>query len=182
MAQNPTHPGITFSAPVAVALTTPNRFVKLSSGNVVLCGASGKAVGVVENKFDAGEQAAIVATGIVLVEVGSGGVTENTEITSDANGKAIAVAALTAAGVATLANVTSVATLANAVIPDGEVPMTSSSAKPVLTITQPTITNTITQPTITNTLAGGLLPVKVNGVALDTGAEGSFVRVLLSAA
>jgi hypothetical protein len=177
-----THPGLTLSRPVAVALTTPNRFVTLNSGNTVLCGANGKALGVIENKFDVGEQAAIVVTGTVLVEVGSGGVTAMTQITSDANGKAIAVAALTVPGTITGMNVTSVITGTNAVIPDGEVPMTGSSAKPALTMTQGTVANTITQGSVANTLAGGLLPVKINGVALQTVAEGGFVEVLLSAA
>lgn len=154
---------------------TGKRFVKMTSGKAVVCGANGQAIGVLKDDVLAGQMGSIYTSGVVLVYVGSGGVTENTHVTSDAAGKAIAVAAITAT--AASANVVSVATLANAVIPAGATSVTSDAAQPTLTITQPTITNTITQPTIT--VAGGSPTVKICGIALDTVAENGYARIKL---
>lgn len=147
----------TVSIEAGAALAYPNRFVKMSSGKLAYCGANGKALGVLALEVDAAEIAPVHVNGIVLIEVGTGGVTENTYVTSDASGKAIAIAALSAT-----------ATLSNAVIPSGATPVTSSGAQPALTMTQPAVA-----------LAGGVLPIAVNGLVLDTGVAGSFVRVLL---
>jgi len=163
------------SIEAGAALANANRFVKMSSGKAVVCGANGQAIGVLQSAVLAGQTASIITAGIALVYVGSGGVTENTHVTSDATGKAIAVAAITAT--ATSGNVTSVATLGDAVIPAGATPVTSDSATPTLEITQPTITNTVTQPTIT--MAGGSPAVKVLGIALDSVLENGYARIKL---
>jgi hypothetical protein len=138
-------------------LAYEKRFVKISSGKLAYCGANGKAVGVLDIAADQDEWATVVTHGVILVEVGTGGVTENTEVTSDANGKAIAVSTLSATASDT-----------DVTIPTGSTAVTSTSAQPTLTITDPTIT-----------LAGGVLPVKINGVALDTVAAGGYARILL---
>jgi hypothetical protein len=60
-------------------------------------------------------------------------------------------------------------------VPDGATPVTSTGAQPTLTITNPTIA--VNSPEIT--LSGGALPVKINGIALDTVSENGTVRVIL---
>ena len=166
---------LAISVPAGADMLTTKRFVKMSSGVLAYCTANAKALGVLELEVVSGDDASVITHGIVLVEVGVGGITENTEITSDANGKAIAVANLGAT--ATGANVTSVATGADVSFPSGATGMTSTSAHPTFTTTQPSIANTITQPSVA--LAGGALPVKINGIALDTANAGEFARILL---
>ena len=119
------------------------RFVKLASGVLQYSSANGLAVGVLYEEAVVDEFVPVAVGGTVLVEVGSGGVTENTEITADATGKAIAVAAL------------------SATVPGSGTTVTSSSAQPAMT------------------MAGGALPVKIHGKALDTCVEGEFARILL---
>lgn len=65
------------------------RLVKVSSGKIAYSGLKEKALGVLEVEVGQDEIASIIVQGIVLVEVGAGGVTEMADITSDANGKAI---------------------------------------------------------------------------------------------
>lgn len=122
---------------------TGQRFVKMTSGKAVVCGANGQAFGVLKDDVLEGQMGSVYTSGIVLVTVGSGGVTENTLITSDAAGKAIAIAAL------------------SATTPAGAVDVVSSGAQPVMTI------------------AGGALPVKANGIALESVAENGQVLVKL---
>ena len=133
----------TITVQASANLTSKNRFVKISSGKLAYCGANGKAIGVLSIAGDQNEYLPVATYGVVHVEVGSGGVTENTLVTSDANGKAIAVAALEAA----------IATGAVAMKGDAE--------------------------NATVALTGGVLPVAINGIALDTGSEGATVRVKL---
>lgn len=151
------HKLLTISVEAGAALASAKRFVKMNSGVLAYCGANGKAIGVLELAADSGEMASVITHGVVLVEVGAGGITEGAEITSDASGKAIAVAALSAT-----------ATGADAVVPSGATPVTSDAATPDLTITQPTIA-----------IAGGTTPVKINGIAMDAGSEGDFARIIL---
>lgn len=159
--------------PAGSDMMTLKRFVKAANGVLAYCGAGQEAIGVLELPINSGGEATVLHSGVILVEVGSGGVTCGAEVTSDADGKAVAIAALTAT--ASIAALTATASGANAAIPDGEVPMTAASAKPTLTITQPTITM---GGSVSVTLAGGALPIKVNGTALDTVTEG-FARILL---
>lgn len=147
------------------------RFVKMSSGKLAYCGANQKAIGVIATEASIGEMTPVITHGIVVLEVGSGGVTENGLVTSDANGKAVAVADV--AGV--LAAITAEATGTSVVIPAGETPVTSTGAQPELTITDPVIT--VNEPAIV--LTGGAPPVKINGIALETVSEGGKVRVIL---
>ncbi|MBX3045132.1 MAG: hypothetical protein KIT33_15210 [Candidatus Kapabacteria bacterium] len=119
------------------------RFVKMSSGKLAYCGANQKAIGVIGTEAAQGEMAPVITHGIAILEVGSGGVTENGYVTSDANGKAVAVADVAVT------------------IPEGATPVTSTGAQPTLVV------------------AGGTLPVKINGLALETVSEGGTVRVIL---
>lgn len=152
-------------------LANPYRFVKMSSGKVVNCDANNQSIGVLKQAVDSGQMASVISSGIALVEVGSGGVTENSLVTSDANGKAVLVAAIAGA----LAAITAEATGTSVVIPAGETPVTSTGAQPGLIITDPVIT--VNAPAIV--LTGGALPVKINGIALDTVAENGFARIKL---
>lgn len=78
------------------------RFLKLSSGEAVLAGAGQRAsAGVCMIETEVGDMAPVISHGFALVEVGSGGVTEGGDVTSDANGKAVALAALDLDGTGT---------------------------------------------------------------------------------
>lgn len=171
----PQHKALTISIEAGSDLTSVKRFVKMSSGKLSYCGANGKAIGVLDKVADTGEYASVIAYGIALVEVGTGGVTENAEVTSDANGKAVLVGSLSATASGTAVSSTASGTAVS--IPEGSTPVTSTGAQPTLSVTDPTISNTVTQPTVT--LTGGALPVKVNGIALDTVSAGGFARILL---
>jgi hypothetical protein len=92
------------------------RFVRFSSGKLAYTAANGLALGVLYMDAVVDETVPVVKSGIVLVEVGSGGVTENTEVTGDATGKAIAVPAMTCT------------------FPTNSTPVTSDGAHPVLTL------------------------------------------------
>lgn len=137
-----THPLLKSSFKSGASLNK-NRLVKLSSGNIVHCGAGQKAIGLVDLDWDNGNICSVLNYGIGLLEVGSGGVTEGAEIVSDANGKAV------------------IATALSATLPTGATDVLSSAAQPSATI------------------AGGALPQKVCGTALDTVSEGGLTRVLL---
>jgi hypothetical protein len=89
--------GIIASFEATAAMTTLNRFVKLTSGKLVLCTAGVKAVGVIKAAGAAGEMVPVDVSGIALVEVGSGGVTENLPVSSDSTGQAVLTAAIAAA-------------------------------------------------------------------------------------
>lgn len=78
-----------------------NRFVKMSSGKVVYCGAGQNAIGVNKFEVDSGRMASVWADGYIPVEVGSGGVTEGALVVSDANGKAVLASTLEVDGTGT---------------------------------------------------------------------------------
>lgn len=141
------HKLLTISVPAGADLASAKRFVKMSSGALVYCGANGKSIGVLELPVASGDMAPVIVHGVVLVEVGSGGVSEGAQITSDATGKAIAAANVAVAS--------AIATGAVAMKGDAE------------------------NATVTSTVTGGNLPIKINGIALDAGSEGDFVRVIL---
>lgn len=157
----------------SAALPNLQRFIKVSSGKAALCGANEKALGVLDLTAVLGESTPVIISGVVLVDVGSGGVTSGAQVTSDANGKAVAAAALSATATD---DISATAAGAAASIPDGEVPMTAASAKPSLTMTQPTIT---ISGGVTVALVGGKTPQAINGVALDTASDGGVTRVVL---
>lgn len=140
------HKLLTVSAVAGAALASAKRFVKNASA-LVYCGANGKAIGVLELPVASGDWASVITHGIALVEVGSGGITEGAQVTSDASGKAIAIANVAVAS--------TIGTGAVAMKGDAE------------------------NATVASVVSGGVLPIKVNGVAMDTGAEGEFVRVIL---
>jgi hypothetical protein len=89
---------LNISVEAGTDLTTLKRFVKLSSGSLVLCGAGELAIGVIQSEVNSGEEAPVMTHGIAIVEVGSGGVTSGTEVMSDATGKAVAWAHPVAGG------------------------------------------------------------------------------------
>lgn len=137
----------TISIPANADMSDLHRFVKISSGKLVYCGENEKAIGVLALEAEAGRAAAVHVYGIVLVEAGTGGVTENTPITSDEDGKAVAIEEVAVEA--------SAATGAVAVKSDAE------------------------NPTLTATVSGGILPVAINGIALETVLAGELVRVKL---
>lgn len=110
------NPVLTTTHQAGASLQTKNRFVKLSSGKIVYCGAGQKAIGVIDLPWNDNDIASVIQLGVVLVEVGAGGVTEGAEVVSDANGKAVLGTAL------------------SATVPGTGTPVTSSSAQPSLTI------------------------------------------------
>lgn len=72
-----------------------NRFLALnSSQEVVLCGSGKKSIGASIFTTTVGDQAPVILSGIVPIEVGAGGITAGDLVTSDASGKAITRAAL----------------------------------------------------------------------------------------
>ncbi|MGE3467655.1 MAG: capsid cement protein [Pyrinomonadaceae bacterium] len=71
---------------------TPFRFVKLSSGKLVLCGAGESSIGVIQDEPAANEAANVMSLGISKVLAG-GTITQGSKVKSDANGKAVAAAA-----------------------------------------------------------------------------------------
>lgn len=87
------HPGQTITEIAGANLTSNRRFVKISSGKLVYCGTGDKSLGVLAVESDINTTAPVIINGIVLVEVGTGGVTEMLQVTSDSTGKAKAVEA-----------------------------------------------------------------------------------------
>lgn len=118
------------------------RFAKLdTNGKVVLCSTSEKSVGVLEENeapSAAGQEVAVVLSGVVVVE--SGGVFASGDpVSSDSSGKAVVVSAVTA-----------------------------------------TVASGSGGGATTTTIAGGKLPVAINGYAIDKStASGQFVRIKL---
>lgn len=100
----------------ASAKIEDNRFVQIASGEVKHAGVNGLAIGVVVAGVEQAANATVTTCGIVNVLVGDGGVTENTYVTSDADGKAIAVAAVSVS------------------VPSDSTPVTSTDAQPTLVV------------------------------------------------
>lgn len=87
--EKPTMPVGTASFPAHIAITDVKRFVKLNSdGEVILCTAGAKAVGVVQLPVDADEMATVMGWGIAVVEAG-GAIAVNAKVTSDSTGRAV---------------------------------------------------------------------------------------------
>lgn len=110
-----THPLLKSSFRAGASLNK-YRFVKLSSGKIVHCGAGQKAIGLTELDWDNNDMCSIINYGIALVEVGSGGATEGAEAVSDGNGKAV------------------IATNLTATLPTGSTDVLSNAAQPSATI------------------------------------------------
>jgi hypothetical protein len=89
MAQPVQHSVLTTSIKTGSDMYTLKRFVKVGSGVLAYCGAGELAVGVLQAETNEGKEAPVLVQGIAVVEVGSGGIVENTEVMSDANGKAV---------------------------------------------------------------------------------------------
>lgn len=177
------------------------RFVGFD-GN--LCGAGAKAVGVTEREFDSGEDAAVIALGVLEVEAG-GVITAGDPITSDSTGRAVKAADfdVSSEGETTVETEvettieneaeTTVETEVTVSVPEGVTPVTSDAAQPDLSESATsTATTTVTstgtstatstaESTITNSLSGGVLPVAINGYAMDAASgAGKFIRVRLN--
>lgn len=88
-------PGFSFTLPAGADFSAAKqfRFVNVdSSGNAVNPSAGGAVVGVRQNTPTLGDGCTIVQSGIVFVEVGTGGLTAGGNVASSATGTAIAPA------------------------------------------------------------------------------------------
>ena len=81
-----TQPGARITV-VATSALVKNRFVTVAGAT---CGNHVRALGVVDDDFDSGATVGVIYDGIVLIELGAT-LSAGAEVTSDANGKAIAV-------------------------------------------------------------------------------------------
>lgn len=81
----------TISHPAGADLTAAQfKFVKISGGGVVLCGAGENAVGVLLNKPNTGEAAEVQIGGIAKVQADAALATTGTKVMSSADGQAAA--------------------------------------------------------------------------------------------
>jgi hypothetical protein len=103
-----------------------HRFVKIdSSGKAALCGLNEEAAGTVIEPVNAGEQASICTTGIVIVETG-GIIAAGDRLTSDAQGRAIKLPVMTIEN-GTVAGVFTLDTSLNATVPAGSFKVPAAS-------------------------------------------------------
>lgn len=166
-------PILTGSIAAAAALAA-NRFVG-ADGNYA--SANGNAIGVTVEACSSGDMIPIDMLGIVLV-CASGAISAGADVAVDTNGKAKALAALSV-GVANTNGITVANPTGAGTIPAGETPVTSTGAQPsvALSITQGAVGGNITS---VATPAGGALPSKKIGVALDAAStDGDIIRVLM---
>lgn len=84
---------LTLSVAAAAALSK-FRFVNFAGGQAVAADAT---LGVANANYDAGEQAGVNASGELLVEAGAA-IAQGAQVQSDANGRAITLAAGVASG------------------------------------------------------------------------------------
>lgn len=105
MSQPVQHTLLISSFPAGSDLFTLKRFVKLSSGKLAYCGAGELGIGVLQAETSSGMEAPVLLSGVAIVEVGTGGITEGTEVMSDANGKAVTWAHPVAGGTYSAAEV-----------------------------------------------------------------------------
>ena len=150
-------------------------------GNI--CGANAKALGVIDADTKSGQQAPINALGVALVLSG-GAIDLGAEVTSDADGKAVAVADLAAAAsVVTLDSSKATIGADKLTIDSGATPVTSTAANgDVITPAADAIDLADGVVALADpVLSGGVLPVAVNGRALKaaTGAD-ELIPVLLA--
>ena len=81
----------TISIPAGADLSSAQfKFVKISSGAVVLCGAGENAIGVLTNKPASGEVAAVQIGGIAKVQADAALSTTGAKVMSSADGQAAA--------------------------------------------------------------------------------------------
>lgn len=143
---------------LAAANLTAYRFAGYDGNH---CGANAKARGIIQQDTAQGAYAPITVLGIDVVETG-GVFSAGDPLASDSQGRAVKASDVSVSSVLTIETTAS--------IPSGETPVTSTSANPALTASS--------TGSAVNTVAGGALPVAINGHAQEasTGA-GKFVRV-----
>lgn len=79
----------------AGATLEAGRFVKKDNeGMIIYTTAGDQCIGAIHQNVDSGDEVAVVWSGIVAIKVGSGGVSVNREVTSDATGQAVNLAPL----------------------------------------------------------------------------------------
>lgn len=144
-----------FTAIASADLATIKRFVKIGASGLAYCGANEKAIGVLDEKAYDGMAASFYPAGnAVIVEAGAA-VAVGAYVTSDADGKAVTAAALSA----TTTLVTDLG--------DGAVAVLADAADPTITTTG------------TVTLAGGAPPVAINGIAMSAAsADGDYIKII----
>lgn len=151
-------PGLIYTV-TAAAATAKGLFIKPTGA---VCAASEKALGVSYDESNDDGTLAVVLDGIVPVIAG-GSITAGDPVTSDANGKAVK-----AASVAVAAPTVAAPTVA---LEAGDVPVTADAATPTINVTAGEVT--------TGEISGGVLPVAINGYALEDASEGETVLVKL---
>jgi len=151
-----------------------------------LCAAGAKALGVSLRSTLSGEPGPVGVLGIFPVIAG-GAITKGAAVTSDSSGRAVAAASLaveteveTTVDTAVETTVdTTVETTVTVTVPEGATPVTSTAAQPDLSESASSTATSTGTSTATNTLSGGVLPVAINGYALDAASQaGDEIRVV----
>jgi len=152
------------------------RFVA-PDGN--LCGANAKALGASKAATKTGQQCPVMILGVAIIETG-GAVTAQQEVTSDSLGRAVTVGNVGVSSVIALDIDTTVTPTVGVSVPAGEVPVLSSAAQPDLVESASCEAVSTGTASAVNTVSGGALPLKINGMALDSAdGAGEFIRVVL---
>lgn len=168
----------TVSGKTAIGIAA-HRFVGVADRNV-LCGANAKALGVTAYAAQADEQFGIDIAGITLIELAAT-VAAGKPVTSDANGKAVEVAAVSSA--LTLATTLDLdgAVTASGAVPAGAVAVKSDAENPTIASTGTVdFTGSTAATTGTAAISGGKLPVAINGWLLEGGDAGNIVPMLIA--
>ena len=154
---------------LAVADTASYIFIGITGA---ICGANAKALGVSMKNMVAGEAVPVAINGIVPVIAG-GSISAGDPVTSDANGKAVKAASVAVAAPTVAAPTVAAPTVALA---EGSTPVTSDAATPTITVTPGEVT---AGEVTAGDVSGGVLPVAINGYALEDASEGDLVMVRL---
>lgn len=161
-------PGLIYTV-TAAAATAKGLFIKPTGA---VCAASEKALGVSYDESNDDGTMAVVLDGIVPVIAG-GSISAGDPVTSDANGKAVKAASVAVAAPTVAAPTVAAPTVALA---EGSTPVTSDAATPTITVTPGEVT---AGEVTAGDVSGGVLPVAINGYALEDASEGEFVLVKL---
>lgn len=140
--------------------------------NEAVCASGKKALGVSLKPALAGEAFPVAMDGVVPVIAG-GSISAGDPVTSDANGKAVKAASVAVAAPTVAAPTVAAPTVALA---EGSTPVTSDAATPTITVTPGEVT---AGEVTAGDVSGGVLPVAINGYALEDASEGDFVLVKL---
>ena len=177
----------------AAAAIDKNLFVGFDGA---VCAAGAKSLGVSNANAASGEQLSVMIRGVAMVTAAAA-IARGAAVTSDASGKATTAAALAAAAPAIAVDGTKVTAAAPEITVDdtklsidsGETPVLSSAANGAvisaasgfLTPAAPAITVAAGFLTpAAPALSGGVLPVAVNGYALDEATQADMpIRVML---